>query len=111
LRQEHEKQEKKTKKRMLEEMWAMMRWITSYIDENEEKWARDKKERQETQIKWQEDCARMARHEKIRKIKENAPSMDGDQQYSDVSQAGSQGLAEQQCSVVGQAVDQTEQKQ
>ena len=59
----------KKRKPRREERWAMMKWITSYIDENEEKWARDKKERQENQIKWQEEWARMARLEKIVKIK------------------------------------------
>ena len=62
----------KKRKPRREERWAMMKWITSYIDKNEEKWARDKKERKENQIKWQEDWARMARHEKIGKIKEKA---------------------------------------
>ena len=72
MRQEQERQEKKDKKRVLEERWAMMKWITSYIDRNEEKWARGKKERKENQTKWQEDWARMARHEKIWKIREKA---------------------------------------
>ena len=34
LRQEHEKRERKSNKKMLEDRWAMARWITSYIDEN-----------------------------------------------------------------------------
>jgi hypothetical protein len=70
LRQEQEKLDRKIKKKMLEERWTMMKWVTTYIDENADKWARDKKERQENEQKWQEEWARMTRFEKIRNIRE-----------------------------------------
>ena len=38
LTREQEKKDRKEKKKMLEERWAMARWIASYIDENTEKW-------------------------------------------------------------------------
>ena len=43
LRQEQEKRDKIIKKKMLEERWEMTKWITKYIDVNEDKWAREKK--------------------------------------------------------------------
>ena len=70
LRQEQEKRDKIIKKKMLEERWEMTKWITKYIDENEDRWAREKKEGEESVKKWQEDWARMTRREKIRIIKE-----------------------------------------
>ena len=36
--------DRKIRKRMLEERWAMAKWVTSYIDENTDKWEREKKE-------------------------------------------------------------------
>ena len=47
LRQEQDKLDRKIKKKRLEERWALMKWVTTYIDDNTDKWARDKKERQE----------------------------------------------------------------
>jgi hypothetical protein len=40
-----EKSDRKTKQKMLEKRWEMMRWITTYIDENSESWENEKKER------------------------------------------------------------------
>ena len=72
LRENQEKLDRKSKKRMLEERWAMTRWVTKYIDENSERWALEKKKREESSKKWLEDCAKMTRFEKIRAIKEAA---------------------------------------
>ena len=64
LRQEQENRNKIIKKRILEERWERTEWITKYIDENEAKWAREKKGREESEKKWQEDWTRMTRMEK-----------------------------------------------
>ena len=45
LRLKQEKSDRKTKQKMLEKRWEMMRWITTYIDENSESWENEKKER------------------------------------------------------------------
>ena len=70
LRQEQERQDKKVKKKMLEERWEMTKWLTQYIDQNTEKWTRQKKEREENEKKWLQDWARMTRMEKIQPIRD-----------------------------------------
>ena len=57
---------------MLEEWWAMTRWVTKYIDENSERWALEKKDREESSKKWLEDWAKKSRFDKIRAIKDVA---------------------------------------
>ena len=42
LKKEQEKKERKLSKKMLEERWAMARWITHYIDENSERWKEER---------------------------------------------------------------------
>ena len=74
LRQEQEKQDKKVKKKMLEERWEMMKWLTRYIDENTDKWAIQKKEKEENEKKWLQDWARMTRLEKIQTIRDKQPN-------------------------------------
>ena len=71
LRQEQENRDRVAKKKMLEERWEMARWISTYISENEERWAKEKKEREQNEKKWREDWAKMTRFEKIREIKES----------------------------------------
>ena len=51
---------------MLETRWEMAKWITSYITENEEKWGREKLERENYQNKWMESWARKTRLERIK---------------------------------------------
>ena len=70
FRQEHEKGERKAKKRMLEERWAMARWIASYIDENSDRWKKEQEERQKDEKKQTEDWLRMNRFVKIKIIRE-----------------------------------------
>ena len=70
LREAQEKKDKKIKKRMLEDRWEMAKWITKYIDENQDRWAEEKKEREKSNKNWMEDWARLARFEKIRNIRE-----------------------------------------
>ena len=72
LRENQEKLNRKSKKRMLEEWWAMTRWVTKYVDENSERWALEKKDREESSKKWLEDWAKKSRFDKIRAIKEAA---------------------------------------
>ena len=61
LREEKEKADKKIKKKMIEESWAMTKFITGYIDENTDKWDKEKKERKENSKKWLQDWARNTR--------------------------------------------------
>ena len=60
LREEQEKADKKIKKKMLEERWAMTKWITRYIDENADKWEKEKKERE-----LQEMARKLGKEDKI----------------------------------------------
>ena len=71
LRQEQEKRERKQKKRMLEERWAMARWITEYIDKNSERWKTEKEQRKRDEKETAEEWKKMKRLEKIRVLKEN----------------------------------------
>ena len=47
---EREKRKKKAEilemKKQLEEKWAMIKWITQFIEENQEQWRKDREERQ-----------------------------------------------------------------
>ena len=70
LRQEHERSERKAKKRMLEERWSMVRWITEYIDTNTQRWEEERKSRVETEKESAERWKKMERLEKIRIIRE-----------------------------------------
>ena len=42
-----EKLERKEKKKMLEKRWALMSWVAGFIEENTDKWERDKDIRKE----------------------------------------------------------------
>ena len=57
-------------KRMLEMRWEMAKWITSYINENEEKWGKEKQDREKRNKNWIEKWAKKTRLEKIKEIKE-----------------------------------------
>ena len=70
LRKKQETKERKEKKRMLEERWAMTRWLTSYIDENQEKWKTESEDRQKNEKKRAAEWHKMERFEKIRIVKE-----------------------------------------
>ena len=72
LKMEYEKKERKEKKRLLQERWAMARWVTQYIDENSERWEKEKTERKLTDEKRAAQWHRSNRFEKIRMIKEKA---------------------------------------
>ena len=70
LRAEQEKTERKQNKKMMEERWAMARWISSYIDENTDRWKREKNMRKDDEKTRAESWKKMERLEKIRMIKE-----------------------------------------
>ena len=54
----------------MEERWAMARWISTYIDENTERWKKEKDERKKDEKTKAEEWKKMNRLEKIRMIKE-----------------------------------------
>ena len=70
LRKEHEKKERNKKKRLLEKSWEMTRWLTRYIDENSNRWKKEKEERKETEKERAEAWLKASRFEKIRILKE-----------------------------------------
>ena len=59
LRREQEKRYKLKRKRMLEDRWEMARWISSYISENEERWDRERKERENEMKRWQQEWSKI----------------------------------------------------
>ena len=69
LKKEHEKKNRLEKQKILGERWAMLRWITQYIKENQDKWAEEKLEREKKDRKELEEWLRMKRFEKITKLK------------------------------------------
>ena len=70
LRKKQESRERKEKKRMLEERWAMIRWLTAYLDQNQERWNQERIERDKNEKQRAADWHKMRRFEKIRVIKE-----------------------------------------
>ena len=70
LRKDQERKERKQKKRMMEERWAMTRWLTKYISENNDRWKREKEERNQDEKERAESWKKMNRLEKIRLLKE-----------------------------------------
>ena len=55
---------------MLEERWAMARWLTTYIDKNQEMWNQESIENQKTEDQKAAEWHKMKRLDKIRVIKE-----------------------------------------
>ena len=70
LRKDYERKERKQKQKMMGERWAMARWISSYIDENKDKWEREKLQRQKTDLERAEEWKKMKRFEKIALMRE-----------------------------------------
>lgn len=73
-----EKLERKEKKKKLEKKWAMMRWVTSYIEKNEVKWRRLTEQRKEEDRMRLEDWKKKGRLEKIKILKEKFQQEGGD---------------------------------
>ena len=70
FRLEQEKRERKQKKKLMEDRWAMARWISQYIDENCDRWKIERDQRKETEKERAERWKKMERLEKIKVIKE-----------------------------------------
>ena len=61
LVREVEKMERKEKKKMLEERWAFIRWVTGFIVENTDEWEMDREIRkEERKLNWRNvrECRR-----------------------------------------------------
>ena len=71
LQKEREKKERLEKIEKVKERWALMRWITEFIEENSENWEKERNIRLEKERKELLEWERSNRFEKIRKLKEN----------------------------------------
>ena len=60
-----EKKAKKEKKIMLEKKWEMAKWLSKYIEENQELWEREGKLRREREKSELDQWEKMERFEKI----------------------------------------------
>ena len=69
LIREAERAERKEKKRVLERKWEMMRWVTEFLSETDEKWRRERKEREEENGRKLADWEKKSRLEKIAILK------------------------------------------
>ena len=70
LQKEREKKERLEKIEKVKERWALMRWITEFIEENSENWEKERNIRLEKERKELLEWERSNRFEKIRKLKE-----------------------------------------
>ena len=69
LQRENEKKTRIKKQEMLGERWAMLKWITKFIKENQENWDRENKEREKNEQEKIEIWNKMKRQEKIQELK------------------------------------------
>ena len=69
IKKEQERIEHIKKQEKIKSRWEMYRWITKYIDENQEKWGKQEQESQERIRTEQENWDKMNRLEKIQRIK------------------------------------------
>ena len=69
LEEEKKNERIRTKKRM-EERWEMIRWVSKYIEENQERWENEKRERDQQRKERLEDWDRAKRFERIRILRE-----------------------------------------
>ena len=70
LQKEQEKKERLQKIEKIQERWALMRWITTFIDENSERWDKERAERLEKERQELNDWEKKNRFEKIRMLKQ-----------------------------------------
>ena len=69
-RKEKETKELKLKKiEKLQEKWAINRWVTEYIDQNQKRWETREHERKEKIIELEKEWEKMGRLEKIKHLK------------------------------------------
>ena len=73
-RLEEERKERIRVRNKLEEKWAMVRWLSEYIEVNQESWEVERREREEERNRTLREWEKSARFEKIRKIKEREKS-------------------------------------
>ena len=66
---DQQKEKRLEKQKLLTEKWALYRWITEYIDENNERWDRERTDRKETEEKRIAEWEKKNRFEKIRELK------------------------------------------
>ena len=71
-REEFEKNERREIKRKCEERWELLRWITQYIGDNEERWKKEKRERDGENEKILAEWEKNKIFEKIKVLKEKA---------------------------------------
>ena len=70
LQKEREEKERFEKIEKVKERWAMMRWVTEFIEENSERWEKERNIRLEKERKELLDWEKSSRFEKIKKLKE-----------------------------------------
>ena len=68
--EEGEKNKRLEVKKKMEEKWALMRWITEYIEENTRSWEDDRKIRKQEEMMKIEEWERKSRHQKIKLLRE-----------------------------------------
>ena len=68
-RKEAEEKEKAEKEKQLNQRFCMLRWITSYIEENQERWDKIQKEKEKEIEKDLEAWNKAKRLEKIKELK------------------------------------------
>ena len=66
---EKERAEKRKKAEMLGKHWGMFRWVTQFLNENQEKWEQERKEREEKIMEEIKEWEKAKRFEKIERIK------------------------------------------
>ena len=69
-RKRETKESRLRKKKMMEERWEMLRWVTRYLEANNERWEKEREVRKKEEKKRLADWDRMARFEKISIIRE-----------------------------------------
>ena len=68
-RKETIKRQRLEKQRVLEKKWEMLRWITTFIDENQEKWLKEGRERMDKREQELGEWDRTSRFNKIKFLK------------------------------------------
>ena len=66
------KESRMRKKKQLEERWGMLRWVTNYLDENKERWEKEREKRMKEEERRLAEWDKMARFAKIRILKEKS---------------------------------------
>ena len=69
IQKEKEKKERLKKIEKIQEKWALMRWVTAFIEENSETWEKERKERIKKERKEIYEWERKNRLEKIKELK------------------------------------------